>query len=342
MLKRHRLIAFFILAFGVVWLIPALLLVLTTNLGMALKVHSLFYPLVECPAQPLDGSSWVCFQYNNAGKGVMYMPVRFDGWDQSLLMQVDLGAPRTMLYEQPLQQINTRLNPPIEPAGQHLIMPTISVDTVRVHGWLGNTRLENARLTLKKNYGDKLGLLNHPKIGTVGLDIFKDKVLVIDFPRQWLAIFEESEEVPQKLMEQATWVHARIEEDKFIFPVRVNGIEMEVFYDTGGGRTPFKTTYDTWKELTGRQGDEKDNITFESRSWGKDVKNIGAPALGNLEIGNFSFTTPLISYVTPVYQWLDMSNYPTEAIVSNNLFVEGHILIFDLIDLRLGIVESTQ
>lgn len=312
-----------------------------SDLDLALRLNSRVFPLVDCPAPPPEDSPWTCFQYNNTGKGVMYLPLRLDGWEQTLWMQVDLGAPRTMLYEKPLQQINPLLNPPVEPAGPLSVGPSITVDTVRLHGWLGNSRLQNTRVSLRKNYGQQLGFFDYPKVGSVGLDFYKDKVLVIDFPRQWLAVFDDPEEIPPDLLQRAKWVEARLEEDKLIFPASIGGREMEMFYDTGGGKFPIITTKAIWQQLTGRSGDEEDNTRVETKSWGEAVRYVGAPALGSLAIGEMTLGVPTIYYYDgSQHDWLDLANYPVPAMMGNNLFVERHTLIFDLIDMRLGIAEN--
>ncbi len=125
-----------------------------------------------------------------------------------------------------------------------------------------------------------------PKIGTLGLDFFRDRVLLLDFPARRVAILGPGEAMPAWIEEQASWVGVDYREEKLFVPLTLAGETYDdFFYDTGSSLFPVSTTMEIWQKATGRRGDEPSNITWKVPSFGQEVVLIGAPSRGGSRWG---------------------------------------------------------
>jgi hypothetical protein len=90
-----------------------------------------------------------------------------------------------------------------------------------------------------------------------------------------------------------------------------------------------------------RQGDRvrKDATTHaNAQSWGRDLEFIGAPASGELKIGNHIYPRPLMTTV-PAQPDSFQSEYGGQGLLGNALFT-GSVIILDLgAHPRFGILD---
>jgi hypothetical protein len=182
----------------------------------------LFLPLsLSGYSQQLE---WVPFKWVNddkiGDKAVVSIPVTLDDLPDKFDMQFDLGSGATCFYGnaiEPYLKKNKSLREKLDTA--HLHLGTVDFNGRDVSYW--------------EKYGDS------PSSGTIGADLFRDKVLVIDYPNTRLAV---SDSLP---VEYENLPCERIELDganRFIIPFRINGKEEWLLFNTSSGHMPLVTT----------------------------------------------------------------------------------------------------
>lgn len=152
-------------------------------------------------------AKWIKFEWDYSishgirhDKDVMLVPVAFNGYDQHMYMQFDLGADVTMLYEKSIQSylkpgenIRDLLDKPIDPlnvsdAGQ-------SYGKLKPIKLLLDHQYLQSDAYLYLNYGEDIpkdSIARHTKnyVGSIGADICKNKILIIDYPCQRMCFLD--------------------------------------------------------------------------------------------------------------------------------------------------------
>ena len=97
---------------------------------------------------------------------------------------------------------------------------------------------------------------------------------------------------------EADWTPAEIRHGKLFVDLDLNGKKLDgILYDTGSSPDALAVDFSLWKEATGRSG-TKDATTYaNAQSWGRELEFIGAPASGDLKIGNHVYQRPLMTTV---------------------------------------------
>jgi len=165
-------------------------------------------------------------------KAYIYIPVTIEGIPHEFTMQFDLGTYHTLVY-------GNTIDPYLEkyPAFARKIDPS--------RAWYRNVTLkmgketfDNVDLLYAKNFGDTISADSirtpTPKhIGTIAPDLFKDKVLIIDYPSARLAVADslpdEYKDLPAEEFQQTDGI--------IKLPFNINGNNQTLLFDTGS--SPF-------------------------------------------------------------------------------------------------------
>lgn len=260
-------------------------------------------------------------------KGAMLVPVKVTGESATYYMQLDLGSDVSMFYQIPYAELHSR--------GQESIASRTSFT-----GQIANTRLDQVAFTLRQG-GTSLNKQGSIAIiGTIGLDFLRNRVLVIDYPRQRLAMLDSDTDVRAYVNHTVTFVGAVHRNDKFFVPLRIAGktYENDFFFDTGASMFPLSTTPDLWRSLTGRGGEEASNVVLEVPSWGSQIKLIGAPLKGTLEIGSARIEGPLAFFQSDNADDFSKWPFPIKGLFGNALFFDRMIVV-DVPHQRFGVTR---
>jgi hypothetical protein len=278
-----------------------------------------------------DSLAWTPFRWveTNIGgrrepRAAMMVPLRLDGIDEELEMQLDLGAPATLLYGRPYGRV-------LRAHG----LSRVEVPSAVIDGTLGGAALRGLRVRVQPDYGD-----GRRTVGTVGADFFEGRVLVIDFPNARLAVLDPAAPLPPELAARTSFVPIDYRNQKLFIPVTLGDSTYRgFFYDTGSSAFPLATTRALWRSLTGRSGDEPDNDRFEVSSWGRRATAVGARASGEMRIGAARLERPMVYFWEGVPQ-LDFATwpFPVEGLFGNAPFF-GRTIVVDLPHRRFGIVD---
>jgi hypothetical protein len=186
--------------------------------------------------------------------------------------------------------------------------------------------------------------LVHVRGPGVGLGFFQNRVLLLDLPRARFAILD-ADALRGWVEEQAAWVAAEHRHGKLFVPLQLGDSTYRAFfYDSGASLFPVTTTPEIWRAITGRAGDEADNLVWRVPSFGEMVEMVGAPARVSAAVGSARISTPTAFYRRSGPERLDFRtwDFPVEGLFGNAIFEDRYVVIVDLPRQRFGLLESDR
>lgn len=209
-------------------------------------------------------------------KAYIYIPVKIEGLSDDFTMQFDLGTYSSVFY-------GNTLEPYLEKSPSLASKLDLTGMFKNVSLQMGTVKFNGLDIGYKKNFGedvpeDSLHSKAPKHIGTIAPDMFRDKILLIDYKSCRLAISDslpvEYKDLPAEKIE--------IIEGIMRLPFRINGKECKLLFDTGS--SPFQLV--TTKE---RALDISDSVIIDSLSgplwWGKEITFYGLEINKPIEFG---------------------------------------------------------
>ena len=211
-------------------------------------------------------------------------------------------------------------------------------------GSIGGFDLTDVPVLLYRDYGTPIDRkAKYPSMGTIGLDIFREHPLIIDFPKRRFAVLGEADSIPPALEARAHFFDVTVRNGLLFIPVFHDEQPIDgIFYDTGSSIFPLMTNRGLWQELTGRTGDEPDNEHVTILSWGRQIVMTGARTKKSLRVGSVSAGRTMVYFAPLEAANLSFENWPfsVSGLVGNGLFYDDHIVIIDLPRHRMALLPS--
>lgn len=273
---------------------------------------------------------WLPYEFSNKlyDKSAMFLPIQFEDSEKTYWMQLDTGS---------YSQFDGITFDCVNPAHK-IIQTNSSYNIVRFNGKIAGYETQNAKFVSKKDWG---GIIKESdqwiNIGTLGMDFFLDKILVIDFPNSRLAIVTSESQLPTEISNDVTYYPAEMIINLFSISLSVEDSPLKAAYDTGSSPFSLFLNLDQWQQLTGRDGTEPENIILEVPAWGSTFTLIGAPSLEEILLSDLSLGKPEVYYREDKPDWLKGSGL--DAIIGNEPFYDDSIVILDGINMRFGLVK---
>lgn len=286
----------------------------------------------------MDTLPWTSFHWVSATLGdttiekvAIYVPITADTLGGTYWLQLDTGADSDVwLYTAPLAQLLRR---------RGAVRDTTTWFEIP-QGRIGAYPIRDHAVNIRLVAGDTVRTDDpHPKIGTLGLNFFRQRVLLLDFPAQRFAILDSVAALPASIEERADWVGVDYRNDKLFLPLTLGGATYDdFFYDSGASLFPLSTTREIWRQVTGR---DTGTVVLTVPSFGEQVVLSGAPAEGSVRVGTATFARPMIFHLASGPERLKLENWGFRAsgLVGNALFADRHLVIIDLPRRRFGIVQ---
>lgn len=266
-------------------------------------------------------------------KSSFYVPVKLKGIDEELFMQLDLGATRSMLYNNTLSAFCEKY--------PNLKNDTIQKETYSIFNNAiikinDNTTLNASRLYVLKDFGQTIIDTNFIVIGTLGYDILGDNIVVLDFKSNQLAICEN---IPIEMESKVTYIKGPdLKKFPIILPFRLGNKKIRLFFDTGSSMFPILTGTNRLKKIAKhRRIEQVDSVS----SWGKMIPiykpiemkaKIGSLTIGSIDLGNIKiYGERNLNKLTFVGKYL----YG----ITGNVVFNNKILIIDRKNNSFGIIE---
>jgi len=282
---------------------------------------------------------WVPFRWESARLGERTFPHAamfihgslptvngLSGW-----FQFDLGAPTTVLYggaltaAQRAQVEAQRLPHPAMFNGQEV--PTLSLP-VDVGPWT----IE--RVVYLPDFGDEETTDNGElTLGTVGGDLVREHILVVDFPGQRITRLAT---LPSVWQAQAHWAPLRLSpHGHVILQITVDGVPRWAMYDSGSSLFHLLTDPQQWQHLTSGQVTE----TFPIMAWGEEVAVQGGPTHATFALADLPLIVPVIHFLGGEERQRFLEQLDLIGILGNEPFL-NHGLILDFPQKRVGLLAS--
>lgn len=294
--------------------------------------------LAQSPELVLGGEGGdVPFRWSEARFGdriephaALLLPVRVEGSPKTLYMQFDLGAPTTVLMKDKLESLSARL-PGL----------TVGADggVARFAFAMGDLQAE-ARQVRVVDSGSNTGVRwDDPEaidiIGTVGADLLKGRVLVIDYPAQRIFVGVAP---PDGLVGEAQM-------RPFIFTPRgviltgvaIDGEAKALMLDTGSSAFALLTSQDDWLVKTdGGVG----RTSFGVNSWGRTLTAHVAPTDSVAAFGDTVIPLGEVAYIEGVdeAQANAMRSSGLGGMTGNKLFVD-RVLVLDAVRSAYAVID---
>lgn len=272
--------------------------------------------------------SWAKFTWANkivGGKTVertaMLIPLKIEGLPYNFLFQFDLGSTITVLEGNPLKTILAR-HPEFDRMYKQIAFKDLTL-------FFGATKVTSRHCSVMQNQGIQLAASrltdNLPiRLGSIGADIFQNKILVIDYPNQRFAVCDT---LPDSL--QATFTKITLDEDgRVMLPLRLNEKNYKVMFDNGASLFPLIISADKINDFSTAASTD----TITTSSWGTIHNVIGRPLKQQFQLAGQTF-----SNITVYADYRQDSGTDTyDASAGNALFWDKTVII-DFKNQRFGV-----
>jgi len=268
-------------------------------------------------------------------KAAMYLPISFDTVSEIHYSQFDLGSDATILYQNNLKSI-TEYN--------YLKLDSLSdANTERPLFMIKSVELNIGKINFGKrnvlgfyNYGEpitrkKNASVSENSLGTIGADIVQNKLLVINFPNQTISFFDSTNSTLENYF---SFIKCKIENNRIMVPIMVNGKTHYFMYDTGSSLFPMMTSFNNWKEIT----TQKINDTLSVTNFGNPVIMVGSNSSKEINIGMNSLADFAVYYAKDNNFDKMFEQLKCDGIIGNAFFFNKTICI-DFKTKRFGIAK---
>lgn len=305
-------------------------------LVIAIFILILFLLPASGPAQKIEWNEFVWAEstigdeYYN--KAAILVPFRFNGIEEEYYLQLDTGA-SSVLYGNSFYDI--------EPNYRVKKVKDKRPSIVSIDGTLSNYEFAYRDFGLLQDYGatlEELKVAEYKLIGSLGLDFFKNRILIIDFSEEKFAIFNNQNDVPRNIKKNSGFLDMKYKNDKIYLMSKIAGKDLSLIYDTGSSIFDIIATKEIWTSLTNVKS-VKDIKLLEIPSWGAIVQLKGARSESDWEIGDVTIEKPLIFYEPSGLENFNFKSIQADGLLGNAIFYDNHIITIDLINKKFGIME---
>ncbi|WIO73574.1 hypothetical protein QP938_09740 [Porticoccaceae bacterium LTM1] len=164
--------------------------------------------------------------------------------------------------------------------------------------------------------------------GRIGLQALIGKIIRIDYPNQQICQISTEQFEQHRL--QMHLVPAEIRSRKLFLISKLAGdINDDLFFDTGASLYELLVDKTNWQHLTGRQGNESDNLQISGWSHDRVVTTIGAPLTTQLAFGSFVAEQPMVHFIAEQPKRFEHNAIKTEGLIGNAPFFD-EVVVMDL------------
>lgn len=289
--------------------------------------------------QDSSGISWTKFEWSNETLGgkyfervAMLVPCKIEGLPYNFIFQFDLGIGSTEINQKSINSF-LKVNPEFSKRIKNLKSPLQFWNSRKRFNDLsinfGNIKASTENGFLKKDYGVKYNVSGMPDstvypIGSIGADMFQNKILIIDYPKQRFAICDtlpDSYNIPFSNMELDKAGRA-------ILPMQLKNKIYKVLFDNGSSIFPLLVDGSRINEFS----TSPDIDTLKINSWGVQHDVTGRLIEDSFQLAGHTFSR---AEVFADYR-KSMRTAGFDAITGNILFWDKTVII-DFKHKKIGI-----
>lgn len=291
--------------------------------------------------QTKNALPWVPFYWSGDSisgryfdKSAMYVPVTVENLPNKFICQFDLGA-NTKFYANDLSLFLNHYSILKEKVSHSLRCKCLN----NLHVSLGNEVLQCNHVEILKNFGQEYtadaisDTSNTYQLGSIGVDMCHDKVLIIDYPKQRLCI---NNNIPQQYKNVRFYDFTLNMNGFVILKMEYKGHVYNVLYDTGSSLFALMA----FPHAADKLSTEINNDSLSITSWGQRYMVMGRPLNGPFTIAGHTFknTKMYIDNRLPAYkEMIGCTLLKMDAITGNNLFL-NNIVIIDFKNRKIAVI----
>jgi len=163
-------------------------------------------------------------------KAALLFPIQLDGHSARILLQLDTGTNYTVFDARPYEQVFGKKTSPEDFPQKRPITGTFA-----------GARVDGYPVTVVPKRGSIAAPGDPIRLGSLGADFLKARILVLDFLHQRLAILNDGAALPDAFEKAADFIPLSITRDKLYVQLAINGHpEIDFFYDTGSSSFPHR------------------------------------------------------------------------------------------------------
>jgi len=261
--------------------------------------------LASCSHNSSQNLKWVSFIWSSDSlsgryfeKASMKIPVTIEELPYKFIMQFDLGAHATCLYEAPLKPFldkYTSLSNKLDTTKIIYIngeQPMFTGINIR----LGKVAFDSIDVGLYRNIGWKINIINIDSIdsekeihiGTIGADLFQNRVLIIDYKLNRLAV---TDTLPPEY-QIASFENFKIDDGRIKIPLKINGEVEYLMFDTGSSLFSLLTLERSALKIGGAEIVD----SFTAYSWGTPINFYGLKTVAPVMFGEKVMDNSIVYY----------------------------------------------
>lgn len=296
-----------------------------------------------------EQSNWINFDWYGDSIGNIYhdklaitIPFSIEGIPHKFKSQFDLGATSTMVYGnsiRPYLQKYSNVSEKLDTLNKTYWLQSKKVGAFKnINFKLDNVLFENQELLHFEGFGDILTkdsidtrTIKH--IGTIGANLFQNKYLVIDFPKNRITILDS---LNADYTKRTAFVNLKLDKGRIKVPVTINGDVKYFMFDTGASLFPLSVTKENIKLISSLNSA---NDTLNISTWGEYYDVHGYEITSNIFIGDYQVKTQNLNVYDSKKEFKQF--YENEGILGlmgNAFFIKKKIII-DYKNKRFGIVN---
>jgi hypothetical protein len=264
------------------------------------------------------------------------IPVSLDNLPVKLKMQLDLGAIETVIYGnsiKPYLDVYSELKNKIDTALTFRIQSQTNYKFKNVAIKLGNVSFGKRNIGHFKNFGDDIPAdsiyTNTEKyIGTIAPDLFKEQILIIDYPNKRICVVNK---IPQQFS-KAQFRNYKVKDGRIRIPITINGKDEDVMFDTGSSLFALMTTTEKANSISTKPISDSLKIS----SWGDFYMVYGQDIKAKIMFGQKQLTQAKVYFDSQKSSYDFNSEEQIWGITGNAYFLKN-VVIIDYKNKRFGV-----
>jgi hypothetical protein len=273
-------------------------------------------------------------------KAAIFVSIQVNHLKGNTVAQFDLGSNATMLYGNAIKNyFGSRaallaMTDTSTKATNESGIVTYQAKGVSIA--LGKTVYRNT--ILYDNYGDEipgdsLYTTSSKLVGTIGADIVKGRVLIIDYPHQRMCLLDTLDDF---WTSHTSFVVTKIVNSRMHIPITAGGKKYWFLFDTGASLFPINTDSGTWAKIVGGST-PKDSMWIDT--WGAKALVYGARWNHDIYLGGMKLVKGEVWY-SNFKPWLDIYRGAQVSGTVGNVFFLQDIIVIDFKNSRFGVAKG--
>ena len=266
-----------------------------------------------------------------AGYIVFYIPTKLEGVEKEFKMQFDLGLDVSVIYENSLNSIYKK-----HPELKQKYFERDDYQFLKTKYFFSDFESNLDSLFVYKDYGSDKKYEEQDIIGSIGVNQFKNKILLINYAELYIQIFDDYSLINKSMFDFTPMTVTR--NNKIIIKLKAGNSLVDFLFDSGNGVPLATINKSFFDEQTENQKELRDTIS--GNSWGETINLYGAKQQKKISVGNTNFTIGenRIYYteakkITELFKEINV-----EHSIGNNLFMDKTIL-FDFTTNQFAIMK---